>query len=481
MSEGFEFENWDTPEEAGVSSAKLVRFLEEAGKLRQQIQFHSIVMLRHGKVVGRWNWAPYDDRTPHTLYSLSKSFCSAAAGFAVQEGLLTWDTSVVDILPEEVPEGREDELRPITLEALLCMGSGLAPESDSEPEDDAGVTWARHVLSYPVLYPPMTHFHYNTHGTYLVACMVQKVTGEDLVSYLTPRLFEPLGIPTPLWDQSPQGVCKGGYGLYLSADSIARFGQCLLQKGQWEGFQLLPPGWVERATAKHIDNSNGNPDPDNEWHQGYGYQFWRCTEGRYRGDGMYGQLCVVDEAHDAVVAVTCATNDIPGELRLMRRFLFPAMDALPGEAADEAWLARMTRALEHPCPASDGTVRPLPEGEWAAGEMGSIAFSERDGLLTLTVDRRFAIDFACGRREETRLRPPFSIYRWLGAYGWQEGKLLIDLRTPDGPNTLEGAFAWTEDELTFEGVSMEFGFQQGPVVFRRVETEAEEEEEGEGL
>ncbi len=465
MSDRFELEAWNTPEEAGISSAGLCRFLEETEKQKELVQFHSMVLLRHGKVVQRWNWAPYDDQTPHTLYSLSKSFCSAAAGFAVQEGLLTWDTSVVDVLPEEVPEGREDELRPITLENLLCMGSGLDPKSDTEPDGD-DITWARHVLSFPVVHPPMTWFHYNTHGTYLVACMVQKVTGEDLVSYLKPRLFDPLGIPTPVWDKSPQGVCKGGYGLYLSSDSIARFGQCLLQHGKWDGNQILPPGWVERATAKHIDNSNGNPDPDNEWHQGYGYQFWRCTEGRYRGDGMYGQLCVVDEKHDAVAAVTCATWDIAAELRMMRHYLFPAFDADPGTVADQEKLEGKAQELAYICPADDGTAQPLPEGEYEFEnpEAGQICLSfQMDGkALLMKVDRIFTVALDHGKWAET----PSRTGRWLGAYGWKDGKLLIDLRTPDGPGTMFGTFTWDENSLTFNGTGMEF--LNGEAVFKRI-------------
>ncbi|MBO2517191.1 MAG: hypothetical protein CW338_07985, partial [Clostridiales bacterium] len=171
------FERWDAPEAAGVSSAGLLAFLKAADKVKDRVQFHSMILLRHGKMVCKMNWEPYDDVTSHKLFSLSKSFTSCAAGFAVSEGLLKWDSPVTDILPEEVPKGNAEELRQITLENLLCMGSGLAEESDC-PSPDPGVTWARHVLSQGIKYPPMTHFHYNTFGTYLVSCMVQKVTGQ---------------------------------------------------------------------------------------------------------------------------------------------------------------------------------------------------------------------------------------------------------------------------------------------------------------
>ena len=206
------FVAWEHPENAGVSSAGLLRFLDEAEKNRNRVQFHSLVLLRHGKTVCRLNWAPYDDRTPHSLFSLSKSFCSAAAGFAVAEGLLTWDSPVVEVLAEDVPGENREELAGITLEHLLCMGSGLDPASDGPPKDFHS-SWARHVLSHHTLHKPMEHFHYNTFGTYLVSCMVQKVTGQTVRDYLMPRLFTPLGIEAPDWAASPQGVsCAGGLG-----------------------------------------------------------------------------------------------------------------------------------------------------------------------------------------------------------------------------------------------------------------------------
>lgn len=477
MLESFEFPTWDTPEDAGVSSARLLAFLNEAKKQQDRVQWHSMVLLRHGRVVRRFCWAPYDDRTPHTLFSLSKSFCSAAAGFAVQEGLLGWDTSIVDVLPEEVPEGREEALRPVTLSTLLCMGSGLDPKSDS-PSDDESVTWARHVLSHELHYPPMAHFHYNTFGTYLVACMVQKVTGEDLVSYLKPRLFDPLDIQTPEWDRSPEGVCCGGFGLYLSADSIARFGQCLLDHGKWQGVQLLPPGWVALATRRHIDNSNGQPDPDNEWAQGYGYQFWRCTEGRYRGDGMYGQLCVVDERLDAVAAVTCATKDIAAELRMLREYLFPAFDADPGTVLDQEQLDNRLSHLAYACPADDSTAPLISEGtyqfETPWGEPGRAAITWVDDRLCVSFDRLVNFTFGHGQWIESAIRVGDGAVRWLCAYGAKDGRLTLECHCPDGPGTLIGTLRREDDRLICEAEGMDC--PEGTLVLSPAQPEEPEED-----
>jgi len=463
-SKPFAFEAWSSPEEAGVSSRGLLHFLDQWEKARDKVQFHSLILLRHGKTVCRMNFFPYDDQTPHMLYSLSKSFTSAAAGFAVGEGKLQWNSSVVDILPEEIPSGREEELRAVTLETLLAMGSGLEEASDS-PSPDPAVTWARHVLSHALKYPPMTHFHYNTFGTYLVSCMVQKATGQTVRDYLVPRLFEKLGIETPEWDMSPQGVCCGGFGLHLKADDIARFGQCLLQKGAWQGEQVLPRGWVELATREHIANYEGQRQEGNEWGQGYGFQFWRCMDGRYRGDGAFGQACIVDERRDAVLAVTCGTGDMGEEFRLIREYLFPAFDAEAGDEADQIQLQSRVAALAYDFPADDGSVTPLPKGTFKPELHGNpCALSIRRAVLDQIEIRADFGDSGSmwfylprGRAGLAGIMPVGkSCRRFFGAYGWQDGKLRTVLRCLDGPDTVDGIWTWDEDKLVFDGVGIGF-------------------------
>ena len=470
------FQAYSVPEEAGVSSAGLIRFLDEWEKIRDKVQFHSMILLRHGKTVCRMNFAPYEDQTPHNMFSLSKSFTSAAAGFAVNEGKIAWNSSVTDILPEEVPEGREEELRQVTLESLLCMGSGLAPESDSRPQDPK-VTWARHVLSHKVLYPPKTHFHYNTLGTYLVSCMIQKVTGQTVRDYLIPRLFEPLGIRTPDWDMSPEGVNCGGFGLHLYAEGIARFGQCLLQKGAWDGKQILPEGWVDLATREHIANYEGIRQEGNEWAQGYGFQFWRCMDGRYRGDGAMGQACIVDEKRDAVLAVTCGTSDMGAEFALIREYLFPAFDAEAGTPEQQAELRTRIAGLRYGFPADDGSAAPLPEGTYeTALEYQTIEVSLRPAILdTLLLSLKFSAggqaDFYLSRGKAALaailpVGPGQSTNtRYFGCYAWQEGKLHISIRTPDGPDVLDGAVSRNGEELVFDGTGV--GFPGGHIVFKK--------------
>ena len=139
----------------------------------------------------------------------------------------------------------------------------------------------------------------------MLSAIVQKATGKTVLDYLRPRLFEPLGIENPTWETSPQGISLGGYGLSIRTEDIARFGQLYLQKGKWQGKQLVPAAWVEAATARQTSNGS---NPKSDWDQGYGYQFWRCRHGAYRGDGAFGQFCIVMPEQDAVVAITSGTR-----------------------------------------------------------------------------------------------------------------------------------------------------------------------------
>ncbi len=466
------FESFSRPEDAGVSSAGLKRFIAEADANSKKVQFHGLMLLRHGKLVASMSWAPYDTLTPHTLYSLSKSFCSAAAGFAVNEGLLSWDSSVVDLLPEEIPEGREEELSPVTLKTLLSMGSGLDPASDSHP-GDGSVTWARHVLSHKVMYPPMTHFHYNTAGTYLVSCMVQKAARQTIRDYLMPRLFDKLGITRPEWELSPQGICCGGYGLHLSVEDISRFGQCLLNRGLWKGERVLPEGWVELATREHIANYEKQRQDGNEWGQGYGYQFWRCMDGRYRGDGMFGQLCIVDEARDAVLAATCATNDMGLEMKLIREHIFSAFDREPSPMEETRALRQEIASLGYAGPADDMT--PLDRAlfgrmfftKWQGMNLG-LSFEESPrGILKFRFQfspQEFSV-LELKRGAPAPVRLPWSEgKRYFGYWLSRGGMPYICIRSTGDPNTMDGRFLLSKDGLVFDGTGV--GFPQDGTVFR---------------
>ncbi|HZY84620.1 MAG TPA: serine hydrolase [Gemmataceae bacterium] len=323
------------PEAQGVSSAAVLAFVEAADRIDSM---NSFMLLRHGHVVAEGWWAPYDAASPHSLYSLSKSFTSTAVGIAVAEGKLSLDDEVLKFFPDEAPAEPGRNLRAMRVRDLLRMSTG----QQTEPPRTAAQPWVKSFLAHPVPFKPGTHFLYNTSGTYMLSAAVQKATGQTVLDYLRPRLFEPLGIERPTWEASPQGVSAGGYGLSVRTEDIAKFGQLYLQKGKWGGKQFVPASWVAAATA--LQTSNGS-SPKSDWDQGYGYQFWRCRHGAYRGDGAFGQYCIVLPEQDAVIAITSGVKDMQAVLNIVWDKLLPALRPT-ALAADEPASEKLRQRLK---------------------------------------------------------------------------------------------------------------------------------------
>jgi CubicO group peptidase (beta-lactamase class C family) len=336
------------PEEQGVSPAAVLAFVEAADA--QIDSLHSVMLVRHGRVVAEGWWAPYDAATRHSLFSLSKSFTSTAVGLAAAEGKLSPDDPVLKFFPDDAPAEAPANLKAMRLTDLLRMSTG----QQTEPPRKADEPWVKTFLKHPVPFKPGTHFLYNTSATYMLSAAVQKATGETVLDYLKPRLFDPLGIDDPTWETSPQGISAGGYGLSVRTEDIAKFGQLYLQKGKWDGKQLVPEAWVATATARQTSNGS---NPRSDWDQGYGYQFWRCRHGAYRGDGAFGQFCVVFPEQDAVLAITAGVRDMQGVLNLVYDKLLPALGPkpLPADNAARAALAKKLKGLTLRTPEDKGT------------------------------------------------------------------------------------------------------------------------------
>lgn len=328
-----------SPEAQGVSSVGIREFVEAADQRVNTM--HSFMLVRHGHVVAEGWWKPEAAEKQHVLWSLSKSFTSTAVGLAVAEGKLSVDDLVLKFFPDEAPEKPADKLKLMRVRDLLTMSTG----HDVEAKFTTSAPWVQTFLAHPVPHKPGAHFQYNTPATHMLSAIVRKVTGETVLDYLKPRLFEPLGIENPQWGASPQGNTIGGYGLYIRTEDIAKFGQLYLQKGKWNGKQLLPAAWVEQATAKQVSNGS---DPSKDWDQGYGFQFWRCRFGAYRGDGKDGQFCLVLPEQDAVVAITANTGNMQGQLNVVWEKLLPAFQSAPLAAnpAEEAKLKQTLANLE---------------------------------------------------------------------------------------------------------------------------------------
>jgi len=237
-----------TPERQGISSADILDFVATAD--RQIDTMNSFMLVRHGYVVAEGWWGPYDRDTPHILYSLSKSFTSTAVGFAVTEGRLKVDDKVVHFFPDDLPETVSDHLAALRVRDLLTMSVGHT--KDSTPLIRKEDNWARAFLALPIENQPGSTFLYNSGATYMLSAIVQKLTGQKLIDYLGPRLFEPLDIQRMTWETCPRGINTGGWGLSVQTECLAKFGQFYLQKGVWNGRQILPQAWIDEATTFKI-------------------------------------------------------------------------------------------------------------------------------------------------------------------------------------------------------------------------------------
>lgn len=322
------------PEAQGIPSAAVTAFLAAAEQ--GECGLHGFMLLRHGHVTAEGWWSPYQPNAPHMLFSLSKSFTSTAIGLAVAEGRLSVDDPVLTFFPAEAPRKPSANLAAMRVRHLLSMSTGHDHDTTAYLWRRRDGDWPKAFLARPVAHEPGTHFLYNTGATYILSAIIQRVTGMTLLEYLRPRLFEPLGIANPTWESCPRGVNTGGFGLSITTEDIARFGQLYLQRGAWQGRQLVPEAWVAEASARQVSNGT---DAESDWQQGYGYQFWRCRHGAYRGDGAFGQFCIVLPDQDAVVAITAGTPNMQAVLNLVWAHLLPAMGSAPRPQDDPAHAA----------------------------------------------------------------------------------------------------------------------------------------------
>ncbi len=360
-----------TPESQGAASGAILAFVEAADKIDS---LHSLMIVRHGRVIAEGWWAPYEADANHELYSLSKSFTSTAVGLAAAEGKLSIDDEVLKFFPGDAPAEIPANLKAMRVRDLLTMSAGHQDETSSA----ADKITPKSFLAHPVPHKPGTHFKYNTPATFMLSAIVQKVAGQNLVDYLKPRLFEPLGIAKPVWNANAQGVSLGGYGLRVRTEDIARFGQLYLQRGVWAGRQLLPSAWVDLATSRQVSNGS---NPKSDWEQGYGFQFWRCRRGAYRGDGAFGQYCLVLPEQDTVIAITSGLKDMQAVLNLVWDKLLPGFQpgALPEDPSARAALTSRLAGLKLRLP--EGSVS-SPEAAKAAGRTYTFPANET-GLESL--------------------------------------------------------------------------------------------------
>jgi CubicO group peptidase (beta-lactamase class C family) len=366
------------PADQGVDPAAILSFLDALDE-RPDIEMHSLMVVRHGQVVAEGWWAPYSAGRPQLLYSLSKSFTSTAAAFAQAEGLLDLDDAVISHFPEFAADITGPRSRSVKVRHITSMASGHAREMldealKSDPEEPV-----RGFLLSPPDRDPGTVFAYSQPCTYTLASIIQRNAGMSLTRYLRPRLFDPLGIGHVGWHTFPPGREQGFSGLHARTEDVAKLGLLYLQRGRWEGAQLIPEEWVAEATSEQVSNAE-NAEPD--WQQGYGFQFWMSRHG-YRGDGAFGQFCVILPEQDAVVVTTAYTLDMQAMLDAMWARLLPGIGtASPGASpAQEQLSARLARLELPACP---GWPAPADWGPWTGpfATTASGADTQAQSILT---------------------------------------------------------------------------------------------------
>lgn len=427
-----------SPEKEGVDPSAISRFLEAVEESSHEL--HSLMILRHGKVIAEGWWDPYAPDLKHTMYSVSKSFTATAIGFAINEGKLSVEDKVISFFPEQSPETNHSHLAQLTIKDLLTMSVGH--EEDPTGKVVSSDDWITTFLALPIPHAPGSRFVYNTAATYMLSAILQSVTGETLLDYLSPRLFEPLGIEGVDWESDPHGINTGGYGLRLKTEDMAKFGQLFLQKGQWQGKQILPVDWVEEASSVQIIQ-----DPDahkekvdqSDWLQGYGYQMWRSRHHSFRADGAFGQYILVLPELDAVIAITSETSDMQGLLDMVWEHVLPAFDRTENLSGGSPLVGALAGlSLDPLAGEGNATIEALTNGQWFEAEDQSFSLNFRADTLVFQYvldGQEYQFAFGSGKwlHDETEKKGPYLV---AGAKGYLSGQ---------APFKVDGSYAWSDE------------------------------------
>lgn len=390
----------------GVDPAGVLAFVD-AVDADPSVELHGLMVLRHGHVVAEGWWAPHTAERTRLVYSLSKSFTSTALAFAVDEGLVDLDDTVLQHFPEYDDEVVDPRTRSLTLRHLISMASGhdreMWPEAVARDREDP----VRGFLLLPSEATPGSAFAYSQPCTYTVAAVIQRRAGQRLSEYLGPRLLEPLGIDPVAWFDMPPGREQGFSGLFARAEDVAKLGQLYLQGGRWDGQQLIPESYVAQATSLAVPTlQEGKVD----WSQGYGYGFWMSRYG-YRGDGAFGQFCLVLPEQDAVVAITGGTEEMQAVLDHAWEHLLPSLgDTEVVEDAHPRLVERLRTLRLPPCPGgpspagwedwSGTTFSVDPSAGETASTLSSVAVETAHGSIGITLhEPDNALTFAAGTGE----------------------------------------------------------------------------------
>lgn len=478
-----------TPEAEGLPSEAILKFIDAADAARDSsIELHSFMIVRHGKVLAEGWWSPYRHDLKHTMYSASKSFTSTAIGLAEAEGKLKITDKVVSFFPESLPDTVSPYLAQMDIDDLLKMSAGHGTEPQVTVTDD----WIKTFLAAPIVHEPGTVFLYNSAATFMLSAILQKVTGEKLIDFLTPRLFEPLGIKDADWEVNPQGINVGGWGLRVKTEDMAKLGLLYLQKGKWGDKQILTEEWVKAATSEQIKTVLGEENPTNDWAQGYGYQFWQTTHNAFRGDGAFGQYIFVLPEKDAVIIMTANAIDMQKQLNLVWEHLYPAFSETALPKNDEA-VNKLKSSLSSLTLPTYTTKETSPVQQDISGKnilieenqqnISELSLSFEDDICKMMIKQdttvydlmfsptswmeretlRHGPSLTARAKANLTGLPPFKV---AGNYTWKDNKTLeLVLRYIESPNDEKFVFTFQEADVSIE-YSTNFNFYQNKISFK---------------
>ena len=353
-----------TPESQGISSDMLADLLRDLDT-SHYTDMHHFMVLRNGKVICEANFAPYRSRIWHVTHSMCKSITGMAIGLLVEEGKLSLDENIYDIFQKKLNTFNKIFRPKVTVENLLTMTSGV---TFNESGIVSGNDWLTSYLNSSITGTPGENFQYNSLNTYVLSAIVTERTGQSLTEYLEPRLFAPLGITRYFWETCPKGITKGGWGLFLCTEDMAKLGQLYLQKGKWNDQQIIPEFWVEVSTAKHKESIEGT--------FGYGYRLWmEARPGSFEFNGMLGQNVIVYPDMNMVVVTNAGNNELFQNcvmLNIIRKHFprnFHPADILPENPCAQTLLNRLTAELENGIHAPQ-TLPALRKGGWKKNPPG---------------------------------------------------------------------------------------------------------------
>ncbi|GEO20057.1 serine hydrolase domain-containing protein [Cyclobacterium qasimii] len=467
---------YSTPSEENFDAQGVLSFLDKVENSEHEL--HSLMVLRRGKVIAEGWWDPYGPKLKHTMYSVSKTYTASGIGFAVSEGLVSVEDQVIKFFPKSLPTDVSENLKQLKIKHLLTMSVGHAKDytfSIVRTED-----WAKSFLAVPIVNEPGSQFVYNTVATYMLSAIVQKVSGQTLIDYLRPRLFQPLGIKGVDWEKSPQGINTGGYGLRVKTEDMAKLGQLFLQNGNWDGKQILPESWINEArNLKILQNPNASREEKakSDWLQGYGYQMWRSRHDSYRADGAYGQYILVLPKQEAVIIITSETSNLQGLLSEVWDHILPAFDSESNSSKDLILKERLEKLAHNP---AIGVENEWMENKWdeknitLSTEEEKINFHidfQSNNLVLNLVEEQKDYKLTVGKEHWvsgiTDRKQPYLVahakkalnglapYKVFSSYYWEDFQtLVVEIKYIESPHTDTLKFSFDGNKVTYTTSSL---------------------------